>query len=75
MSEVFKNVRTTRKDGRQTSAEPANLAEAQNNTYFHEALKQALGYYWWMNKNYKRGIKENEEVKEQIKDELIQRKK
>ena len=75
MSEVFKNVRTTRKDGRQTSAEPANLEEAQNNTYFHEALKQALGYYWWMNKNYRRGIKENEEVREQIKDELIQRKK
>ena len=53
MSELFKNVKTTYRDGK-SRGEPVNLAGAQNNTYFHEALKQALGYYWWMNKTYKR---------------------
>ncbi|OZV70547.1 DUF6090 family protein [Winogradskyella aurantia] len=72
MSEVFKNVRTS---FGQSKSEPANLKEAQDNTYFHEALKQALGYYFWINTNYERGIKENEEVQRKIEAELMQRNK
>jgi len=76
MSEVYKNIKTIYKAGEiESRAEPVNLSEAQNNTYFQEALKQALGYYFWMNKNYKRGIKENEEVQLQIKNELSRREK
>lgn len=74
MSEAFRNIRTTYKKGQvQGLAEPVNLEDAQNNSYFHEALKQALGFYSWMNINYRRGIKQNEEVQQQIKDELSQR--
>ncbi len=73
-SEVFKNVKTINIDG-QAWAEPVNLTKAQNNTYFQEALKRALGFYKYMNINYNRGIKENEVVQEQIKDELSQREK
>jgi hypothetical protein len=72
MSEVFKNVRTS---FGQSKSEPANLKEAQDDTYFHEALKQALGYYYWINTNYERGIKENEEVQRKIEAELMQRNK
>lgn len=59
----------------QRRAEPVNLEEIQNNIYFQEALKQAIGFYSYMNKTYIRGIKENEEVQKQIKNELIQREK
>jgi hypothetical protein len=73
MDEVFKNVKTTDWTSNQILAEPVNLSEAQNNTYFHEALFQALRFYYWMNINYNRGIKQNEEVQLQIKKELNRR--
>lgn len=71
-SELHKNIKTTYIDGH-LFAEPVNLFESQNNTYFQEALKQALIFYDYMNKTYYRGIKENEYVQERIKDELSQR--
>ncbi len=74
MNEVFKNVKSMRTENK-SWAEPVNLSEAQNNTYFQEALKQALGYYGYFNMNYKRGIKQNEKVQQQIKNELSRREK
>lgn len=74
MNQVFKNVRSMR-PGNKFWAEPVNLLEAQNNTYFQEALKKALGFYIWININYERGIKENEEVQMQIRNELNRREK
>jgi len=72
-TEVVKNIKTKHINAdnlSQTLAEPINLIEAQNNAYFHEVLKQALIFYYYMNYTYKRGIKENEEVQEQIRNEL-----
>ena len=75
-TEAYKNIKTKlRLDFTQQRAEPVNLAETQNNIYFQEALKQAIGFYSYMNNTYKRGIKENLEVQKQIKNELIQREK
>jgi len=75
-TEAYKNIKTKlRLDFTQRRAEPVNLAETQNNIYFQEALKQAIGFYSYMNNTYKRGIKENLEVQKQIKNELIQREK
>ena len=77
-NEVVKNIKTKHintDDFSRTLAEPVNLLEAQNNAYFHEVLKQALIFYYYMNNTYKRGIKENEEIQEQIKNELSLREK
>jgi hypothetical protein len=77
-TEVFKNIKTIHintDDISRTLAEPVNLLEAQNNAYFHEVLKQALFFYYYMNDTYKRGIKENEEVQKQIRNELSLREK
>ncbi|WP_375325524.1 DUF6090 family protein [Flagellimonas sp. GZD32] len=75
-TEAYKNIKTIfRGDLAQRWAEPVNLAEIQNNIYFQEVLKQAIGFYSYMNSTYKRGIKENMAVQEQIKNELKQRKK
>ncbi len=74
MSEVYKNIKTTFKNGK-SWGEPVNLIEAQNNIYFQEALKKAIGFYSWMNMNYQKGIKQNEEVQLQIKNELSGREK
>lgn len=71
MNQVFKNVKSMRAENK-VWAEPVNLLEAQNNTYFQEALKRALGFYFWINANYERGIKENEEVQRKIEAELMQ---
>ncbi len=72
MTEVYKNVKTTFKDGH-LWGEPVDLESAQNNTYFHEALKKALEFYYWMNMNYEKGIVQNEEVQRLIQAELAQR--
>ena len=74
MSQVIKNTKkaTTPKGN---FKEPVDLVELQNNTYFKEVLSQAIGLYWWMNKNYKRGITEIEAVQQQIKTELKLREK
>ena len=74
MNQVFKNVKSMRAENK-FWAEPVNLLEAQNNTYFQEALKKAMGFYFWINTNYDRGIKENEEVQLQIRKELNRREK
>lgn len=74
MNQVFKNVKSMRAENK-FWAEPVNLLEAQNNTYFQEALKKALDFYFWINTNYERGIKENEEVQLQIRKELNRREK
>jgi hypothetical protein len=74
MNEVFKNVKSMRTENKRW-AEPVNLMEAQENTHFQEALKKAIGYYGWMNSNYKRGINENDEVQLKIKNELSRREK
>jgi hypothetical protein len=68
-NEVYKNVRSTW-TGLGFVAEPADLTELQNNTYFHEIITRAIAFYFWMNQNYTRGISENEEVQQMIKDEL-----
>ena len=70
-SQIFTNIRTTIKDGR-NFAEPHNLLEVQNNEYFKETLKKAIGFYGYMNKIYKNGIKENKEVQQHIRMELNQ---
>lgn len=73
-TEAYKNIKTIfRGDLAQRWAEPVNLAEIQNNIYFQEILKQAIGFYSYMNSTYERGIKENIAVQEQIKNELKQR--
>ncbi|WP_299111525.1 DUF6090 family protein [uncultured Winogradskyella sp.] len=73
MSEIYKNVKTTYEaiDNRGL-AEPVNLSNAQNDIYFQEALKRAISFYRWMNRNYRNGIRENEIVQMKIKVELTQ---
>ena len=73
-TETYKNIKTVFKGSLdQRIAEPVNLIEAQNNIYFHEALKQAIGFYSYINFTYKRGINENLKVQKYIKLELKQR--
>jgi hypothetical protein len=72
MTEVYKNVKTSFKDGH-VWGEPVDLESAQDNIYFHEALKKALEFYYWMDLNYEKGIVQNEEVQSLIKAELAQR--
>ncbi|WP_208155025.1 DUF6090 family protein [Winogradskyella pelagia] len=73
MSEIFKNVKTTLKtNDNRGLAEPVKLTDAQNNIYFLEALKRAISFYQWMNRNYRNGIRENEIVQKKIRAELTQ---
>jgi len=68
-SQVYLNIKTTFKDGR-LFGEPHNIKDLQNNVYFHEALTQAILFYKYMNRMYQIGIKENEELQQQIEKEL-----
>jgi len=75
-TEAYKNIQTIfRGDLAQRLAEPVKIAELQNNIYFQEVLKRAIGFYSYMNITYNRGIKENMVVQEKIKNELKQREK
>ncbi|NND78607.1 MAG: hypothetical protein HKN53_01775 [Maribacter sp.] len=72
MSEVIKNIKKASKpEG--NFKEPVDLVELQNNTYFKEVMSQALDYYWWMNRQYKKGIAEIKAVQQQIRTELNHR--
>ncbi|WP_231749624.1 hypothetical protein, partial [Polaribacter sp. BAL334] len=70
MSEIYKNVKTILETNDNRVAEPVNLSDVQNDIYFQEALKRAISFYQWMNRNYRNGIRENEIVQEKIKEEL-----
>ncbi|MBG7610996.1 hypothetical protein IU405_01905 [Polaribacter sp. BAL334] len=70
MSEIYKNVKTILETNDNRVAEPVNLSDIQNDIYFQEALKRAISFYQWMNRNYRNGIRENEIVQEKIKAEL-----
>jgi hypothetical protein len=71
MSEIFKNTKMTLKtNDNRGLAEPVKLSDAQNNIYFQEALKRAISFYQWMNRNYRNGIRENEIVQKKIRAEL-----
>jgi hypothetical protein len=71
MSEIYKNVKTILEtNDNRGLAEPVNLSDVQNDIYFQEALKRAISFYQWMNRNYRNGIRENEIVQEKIKAEL-----
>jgi hypothetical protein len=70
MSEIYKNVKTILETNDNRVAEPVNLSDVQNDIYFQEALKRAISFYQWMNRNYRNGIRENEIVQEKIKAEL-----
>jgi len=73
MSEIYKNVKTILEtNDNRGLAEPVNLSDLQNDIYFQEALKRAISFYQWMNRNYRNGIKENEIVQTKIKAELTQ---
>ncbi|MGN7515736.1 MAG: DUF6090 family protein [Allomuricauda sp.] len=71
-SQIHLNIKTTYKDGR-LFGEPHNLTDVQSNFYFQEALTQAILFYRYMNRIFQNGIKENEELQKQIKNELIQK--
>jgi hypothetical protein len=68
-NQVYLNIKTTYKDGF-LFGEPHNLQDLQNNIYFHEVLTQAIIFYKYMNSIYQIGIKENEELQQQINKEL-----
>ena len=71
MSEIYKNVKTILEtNDNRGLAEPVKLYDAQNDIYFQEALKRAISFYQWMNRNYRNGIRENEIVQTKIKEEL-----
>ena len=73
MSEIYKNVKTILEtNDNRGLAEPVNLSDAQNDIYFQEAMKRAISFYKWMNRNYRNGIRENEIVQTKIKEELTQ---
>lgn len=72
-SQIYLNIKTTYKEGR-LFGEPHDLMDVQNNVYFQEALTQAIIFYRYMNSIYQNGIKENEELQQQILKELDQKK-
>jgi len=70
---VFKSIRTTWGTDQGWLAEPEDLIQLQNDSYFQEVLMRALGFYVYLNKNYQNGIHENLEVQRKIETELMQR--